>query len=532
MVFPHSSSGYRDERARGQAKAFETPSPPSSGFVAPPGVYAPPAVGTLPPPPPPVFAPVAAGGAAAVFPIAGLAAIAGGIGLGLWVKKDIDKWKKNAADPWYDTDYTYGKGEGWKTNPQWDASKEVGFDQRADDLYKDHLFDLLQNYQNTDLYSVEQVDGQTWYFRSGFGWRPFIRTDGQEYKNHVHARFTDFYGYNNRAALTVNGYDYAGWSQAWNYPATGENSVQVTPDGVPLICPGGITTGICTLPMPPNSNTYIERWADPGSKVDSGVFDTYEVTTGNAWRRRFVQTVVVLDDAAAADEYVLGHGQTWQNAVASPGSQPSLEEQLAGQKLPGGKARRGYYIAPPINYPFTLVEIGPGSPPVTVPDVVIDPGTGTEPGTVTIIPPSPPEFPSPEAGEFERKPRNPMPGFINVATESQDFLEAMHQGLPKHLRSKGRWGVIPDGDIILGDIIRNWDQWDAQVALEAFVNNQIEDHILGKYYFGRLPPRMRAGQLQKPLLKKAVTYLPQVHFANGQHHISIGEVEIELVPAR
>lgn len=505
MVFPHHSSGYRDDRGRGQAKAFETPSP-TGGFLAP-GV---PVEVAPPPPPPPVHAPMApAAGAAATggaLLFGTVAAIAAGAYLGVEIKKDIDKFKKKAKRPFYD-DLAWIESKPWDGSVpyEWaDYYADLQFQQQTqrtiDEYYAIHT-GAQDGWEYIGPGSIVETCFETcvttgpslgWALREGTGTTPGTWKDGACGQCAPYAGFEDplsLHFETSPAALVDH------WSDLGHFP------IEYIGDFYTLDLPG--YEDRCKANRVLRILTSTANAADPAN-----------------WTAPHAGTVIEL--SPQADAYTLG----WGEAVAPPGTQPSLAEQLARQNtLPGSRADLGYFIQVPINYPFVLVDVAPGSPPVSVPDVTIDPG----PGTIVITPPSPPEYPSPEAGEFEKKPYNPMPGFINVATEAQDFLEAMHKGLPKKHRSKGRWGVVPDGDIILRDIIDHWDEWDAQVALEAFVNNQIEDHLLGKYYFGKMPNRVTRNVGGKVAGKIP---LPEVHFANGQHSIEIGDVEIELVPGR
>lgn len=543
MVFPHSSSGYRDARARDQdARLSKAPLPlpandPLPWEVDPSGrggqsILDAIKKGSPSKPPAIVTPPNAPFGYEATFTPGGLVK---GLGVGAFVfgldnlfdvTGLINDWKRA----------NYGRSSPYDRYGYmpYDESKEyeVQFDFEEDFRIQERHRRLAELYVQSeavvpsDFYGPDDLHGPV-----------FTRGNTRTYWKYVNScpsnppsdRWHVGTGHIGPGVCTPNVEGISHWNSFGVSNCSGLGNVGSNQSAPLFVCPTNPEywhTGVGGYTDPAGAVNYLPKEVFllrqlTGGAIPAGMIKNYPSGYG--------RVVTTLDLSAEADPYQLGHGTPWRDAVASPGSQPSLAEQLAGQKLPSGKAKRGYYVHVPLNYPFMMVSVEPGSPPVAPPDVVIDPSTGT----VTITPPSPPEYPSPEAGEFERKPRNPLRGvgaFINVATEAQDFLEAMHKGLPKKYRTKGRWGIVPDGDIILLDIINHWDEWDAEVALEAFVNNQIEDYLLGKYYFGQISKRTKSPFGNRLAGQGAGAIpIPQVHFANGQHSISVGDVEIELV---
>lgn len=485
---PYMGTGYKTDGAREEARAFKTPPPtPMEQFVFPVGVPSPVPV-TAPSPPPPVT-PITGVGAAAAGAGGSVALplviIASGLGVagGLWVKEDIDKWKKGY----------YRKAQVGRGYPDYDPL--FSFNQEVD---------LSRYYWDSDYGKVwTQFDTGDVYAPGGW-FHPYYvycpaAPPGAGSLPNFYGSFTDQCGTDQSGSL----YLYS--SHPWTDPRPGNGLVRIThtirDDAFPTIRKTGQGQFNLVLPGPP-----VELWK--------------QGTAGSA-----VTQAMVL--AEPKPFYRRG----WGTAVAPRGTQPSLEQQLREHVMPHGRTDHGFEVPFVHGFPLVLVYVAPGSPPVTVPDVVIDPGDGTEPGTVSIAPPGHTVYPS-NAEPREQKPGNRMRSagavFVNVASETNDFLEAMHKGLPKKLRSKGRWGMVPEPDIILRDIWDHWDEFDSQVAFEAFVNNQIEDHILGKYYFGKLPGS-RAWHGNRAAGKGlAGIKLPEVHFAHGQASISLGDYEIDL----
>lgn len=502
----YMGSGYRNDRARDQRAQAASPGL-SEGFVAP--GYP---VELRPPPPPPaapvVVAPAAAAGAGAGAAWAAVGSVAIGLGLGFWVKRDIDRFKRDAKLPFYDT-------------VQWQPSTygaPVDFD------LEDWLADAWQKYR-TDLF-IANTYGFTGDETVGFsGWA------------HPHwIRGLCSAGYQ-----VCDGVGQDRWKNGCL-----PNTTQCNPGS----CPGGFLTSTASTSgsFPPDGAAVIAAGCATimvgrvrtGNALQVRGFGGYgwngnPAGSNNAlWTQTMVKTITgtsALVDAEASPqvEYELG----WGTAVAPPGTQPSMDEQSAQQaRMPRGKKRAGYTVPFSLAHPFTVIRVAPGtSSPVTVPDQVIDPGSETDPGGVVIVPPGqPPGNPQPDD---DKKPwtRVLIKGgmlAINAGTETQDFVEAMHEGLPEHLRSKGRKGGDVPPWVILEDIWDNYDEWDAEVALEAFINNQIEDAIYGRFFGLQSRIQRRAGVtagLGRGVKGYRPTKLvvPEVHFADGNHEITFGE---------
>lgn len=116
--------------------------------------------------------------------------------------------------------------------------------------------------------------------------------------------------------------------------------------------------------------------------------------------------------------------------------------------------------------------------PVTRPITVID---VTQPQPQRPPPPGQPPIAPPVGGEKEAKVKAP-PGLIRVfrglvyeATELNDFIEALHNALPDHLRSS-RNG--PRGRALA--VWRHFDQIDVAQALGNILLNEIEDRAIGR----------------------------------------------------
>ena len=107
----------------------------------------------------------------------------------------------------------------------------------------------------------------------------------------------------------------------------------------------------------------------------------------------------------------------------------------------------------------------------------------------------------------------------------------MHEALPKKYRTKGRKG----GDVppwqILRDIWDHWDHFNADLALENFINNEIEDRIYGKFFGAISKTQKRAGITAglsrgvKPREPWKLT-VPEIHFADGQFGVEFGEWQV------
>ena len=140
-----------------------------------------------------------------------------------------------------------------------------------------------------------------------------------------------------------------------------------------------------------------------------------------------------------------------------------------------------------------------GLPLVPFPIALVPIGVPFFPPVVTVVPGQAPRWrrndaarKRPDRRTRERKlnVRNVGGKFwmmLNVATEMNDFIEAMGEGLPKECKPKpiggdpnkrGKIGKVPP-HLILQAIWKCWDHWDANKAFAAFVTNQIEDMFYG-----------------------------------------------------
>lgn len=529
---PYFSSGYKTDRGREQARAFKQP---GSQFLAP--GYP---VEVAPPPPPPagvaVGAGAAAGAAGAAVPLALVGTVIAGVALGLSVKKDIDKFKAKSKSPWYDTDYVYTPGEHLKQ--AWVPSKfdeVLPYDYWADYFYQEHIDELIDDWWN-DVFRSEMLNSTytpVWLETGPSGW------------------YSRYYQYRRCPSKVPTGL--FGTTHALNthtVPPAAANGLQA--------CPGSILSGVVNARATPEL-AMITSTYPPGqqfiyrlrSGVNPGIAESWSQVQSAYWPTPFFMpsdsSQIWRQGVVYGDRVLVGFvgdvsrpaRSTWANGVAPQGTQPSLDEQLADTKLPHGRSRYGYVVPFSLGHPFTIIRPRPGSPPVTVPDQVIDPGSETEPGSVTIVPPGMPPGAESDSGRYSQKPRAQRLahlGFvaINVATETQDFVEAMHKGLPKHLRSKGVRGSQVPPWVILQDIWDHWDEFDSQVALEAFINNQIEDAIYGRFFgaVSRTQKRLgvtqglsRATRIRSPWNISIV--VPEVHFAHGQHSIEWATVTIQ-----
>ena len=485
-------------------------------FLAPPGFTPPPAAGT-------VVAPAAAASGGAW---AWLGGIGIGLGLGFWVKEDIDRFKKNAKLPWYDTAYPYRGGRNHWVTADWDRGQEVKWDlddwlnnwwwqERIREMEANFSFDQLPLWQT----APDQGVGPDGWHHPYWDWNWCSQP-------HPECDATGAWGFRSG---TASGYNY---STSYCPPGSCGSQILTSAPRAPLQADpynGWLQdTGWLTIGGYKTISTNPTRARGRGAFGANGLGDH----TLPLWEQAVVSRAIPIE------EYQYGHGEplSWPDAVAPLGSQPSLAQQQASQRLPRGKQRAGYTVPFSLRHPFTRVVVRPGSPPVTVPDQVIDPGSETEPGGVVIVPPGlPPGNPNPD----EEKEAKPWPqrlihmGFtaINVVTETQDFLEAMHAALPKKYRSRGRNGGDVPPWVILQDIWDNWDHFDADLAVENFVNNQIEDAIYGRFFGFQSRVQRKAGVtagLGRGVKGYRPTKLvvPEVHFADGNFGIQFGEWSI------
>ena len=482
--------------------------------------FVPPGAGV---PPVEVAAPAAGAGAAGLWAVAGSFAI--GLGLGFWVKKDIDRFKRDAKLPFYDA-------LKWQ-EADW-VSTRWGVNEWLDDYWTKERADE----------AIEEWWAQA--FRPGLpnGWN-FIMAGQSLDVNWCDAPISEGGQGFTQLCSTAGPYMFhAGYAIA-GHPSShprqceaqscGAGTGTANTDWVATPWEGfaqglpGTFGNTCAIKQQRTDNAL---WiAKGGMSVVPGT-SAANITNPDNWAQEFVQvgTVVQTD---------VGYGTPlkWADAVAPEGSQPSEAQQSVPGRLSRGRPgnRAGYTVPFHLGYPFTAIRVAPGtSSPVTVPDQVIDPGSETDPGGVTIVPPGHP--PGNPPAQEDKKPwtRVFIKGgmlAINAVTETQDFLEALHEGLPKHLRSKGRNGGDVPPWVILEDLWDHYDQWDAQVGIEAYINNQIEDAIYGRFFGLQSRIQRRAGVtagLGRGVKGYRPTKLvvPEVHFADGAIEVTFGEWSI------
>ena len=109
-------------------------------------------------------------------------------------------------------------------------------------------------------------------------WKYLVAWNGNEQKTfgpHENGRFRNFWGLNYRPHWNQpDAINYAGWSQEWNYQATGESSHQVFPKGSVPSCGPGMGTGTCQLPPPASASSndaWVERYADETTRASYNV---------------------------------------------------------------------------------------------------------------------------------------------------------------------------------------------------------------------------------------------------------------------
>lgn len=532
MPDAYLSSGYKSERARQQAAGFQ--SGPRESFMAPPGtppIFVPP--GGSPPPglvpvppwrPPPIPKPTP-------FALGATSAIFAGLGLGYEVSRDaIWPFKEKAWRPFYDTEGPYYPSkirfgpytdETWqRAIPEFDPYEDYWIRWRHDRLIKE-----------AEPFWI----GRDHAVPAGF-WSPDMRHGIVRTRNGIRHWFR--YVHTCPGNPAANLFDEDGPSTCTT-PGWGNNNGWAS-NGTGFCGTLGGTSGWQDRSAPsftcPANETSFALLVGGYTRVGAGTVKLKEAWLHEAAPVGQVDLPANLDygtelkpAAVPLEDYQLGHATTVEEG------EPSLEEQLAAEVLPRGKTRRGFVVPFSLSAPFTRIIVSPGSPPVTVPDQEIDPGSETDPGGVTILPPSqPPGNPT----DDEAREQKPWPqrlahmGFvaIDVVTEGMDFIEAMHQGLPKRYRSKGRKGGKVPPWVILEDIWDHWDHWDSDVALDAFVNNQIEDAIYGMYF--RQTARVQRnlggiGRVRGARQSHIITLpVPEVHFANGQFNLSVGDWEV------
>ena len=448
--------------------------------------------------------------------------------------------------PWYDTEYPYRPGGGYQL-ADWDKNQEVQWG--LDDWLNDQWYQYRRDNAIHKWFLANQpppsVINDTGFYDSTGYHGPIYKHHGLYlyYIVHEECSFGTRTHFHSRSSIDYDlsgacAFQGAGWSEGATIPGcAGSSSLVGHSDWS--------TSPIFVCP----ANDYVHPFFVHHGQASGATLNRYRLSLTQVLQQQSAPAGIpdgllvepgtgpVVGQPVFLQDYP-GHGRSvtpWKDAVAPVGTQPSLAQQQAASKLPGGK--RGTYVVPfSLNHPITRLTVAPGSGPVTVPDQVIDPGTPTEPGGGTIVPPGlPPGNPNPDETK-EAKPwaqRLASMGFtaINVVTETQDFMEAMHAALPEKYRSKGRNGGDVPPWVILQDIWDNWDHFDADLAVENFVNNQIEDAIYGRFFGAISRTQKKVGVTAglsrgvKPREPWKLT-VPEIHFANGQFGVEFGEWQI------
>lgn len=182
--------------------------------------------------------------------------------------------------------------------------------------------------------------------------------------------------------------------------------------------------------------------------------------------------------------------QTFREAVAVPGSQPSPDD-----------ANRPIEVPVP-DYPIALVDIVPGR--LVVPDQSVDidpdtrptdpqpePGDNPGPGDTTAPPgDAPPELKPPRAREKQRKINVRSIGFGsniwvlgNLLSEGLEAVDDLWRSLPRECKTR-RWRMKPNGKRgrrsatpyeKAQDLYRCWRHMDVAKAVENVMNDQVSD---------------------------------------------------------
>lgn len=517
MVDAYMGAAHRADRAREQARAFNAP---TVGFVAP-GIP----VDAAPPPsaPPPVgVGGAASAGAGAAFGPLALVGVVAGFGFGWWATSDVREWKRGH----------YKKSKVYRGYPDYDPL--FSFNQEID-LSKRFAQPLQVNGSEvavpSDFYAPDDKHGPAFYDEFGFyHWYTYHLTCAA----------------NPSATL---------WRPDWSSSSgcAGEADQNWYNNVGNAFC--GTLGGVSSAgdrPFQYHGNWVCPDLNDPNNyasnvggytRVSSLAIKIKDVWLHHTDFNPTGKKVVTQVGLSRLHQPVFLEGLTYGHASTVDEGEPSGAQQTAPARLARGRMGDGYVVPFALAHPFTLIRVADGSPSVSVPDQVIDP----EEGTVTLHPPGqPPGNPN----DSERREKKPLPqriahmGFvaINVVTETQDFMEALHKGLPKGLRSKPRRkGADVPPWVIARDIWDHWDDWDAEVALEAFVNNQIEDALYGRFFAQQAAAQRRLGvtagmargtRVYRPGGEPVTLPVPEVHFANGQHSVSVGGWNYDPVSGR
>lgn len=165
---------------------------------------------------------------------------------------------------------------------------------------------------------------------------------------------------------------------------------------------------------------------------------------------------------------------SWADAVAKPGTQPSNQEPSRDKSRDDQRARYDAPLVPYLRW-YTIPSVGvvPDLPTqvITVPEVGAAPKVETAPAPDTISKP----ITSTQTKERKLRITGAAAGawhVINFLTEVNDFLEVLHEALPTRCRAKGR---NPSPFAMSEAIYNCFEHLDLSKAVENYVNNWIED---------------------------------------------------------
>ena len=547
MPFNYMGTGYKTERARELRSDFQRP---QRAFVAP-GFPVETFPGNVSPPPPPTGviggAAAGAGGAALVGTWALPGGILAGLGIGAWVKTDIDKFKRESVLPFYDTNYDYRGGPGWQSalnerpTDWWDVDYDEEYDQALREWIQTHAHPFPTKWVEGGEFAYPEV-----VFPSGF-YSP-DDTHAPVYYDATSGAHR-WWKYVHSCPANPAATHWVGQVFASNCPGIGNFTLVSTTGNANcanLFAPGANAAGLADAnsafycPVPPQ--VYSVQVAG-FSKVGTSTVRVKEAWLLQSSFTGFPVTSVPYGQGRIRGLVELSPGfasplPTWRQAVAPVGTQPSLEQQQAPAKLPRGKSRYGYYVPFRLDAPVTVIRTGPGERPVTVPDVVIGPQPGGGVGPVLTPPTHPPDVGEPPKRGKEKK-LNIRSGFagvvflaVNWATEFHDAIEAFWKTLPRHLRSKPRKkGAKVSHVQMLQDLYDHFGRVKWDKGVENFVNNQIEDYAYGSlgraasYSSRRVGVTTGLGRAVKAGGSPSLT-LPEIHFADGEYGVSWGDYEI------
>lgn len=551
---PYMGSGYKSERARDEGRAFNRPQYEDwtpRAFVAP-GFPAEAPIKAPPPPVPPaaVGAAGAAAGGALAIPVGIAAGVGLGLGLGLWVKRDIDRFKRDAKLPFYD-------------DLKWQPAKnEVGYDAEWDEAYREWIRRQVENFpwpKDRPAVFVEVPMPADFYAPDGRHGPVVTFADGAPQPQRSYWAYVDTCPGNPDATRWASAElsplnacnSEAHWHTLTLFDSGGGSACGATTYTQGYI--GSISTANFRCPSEPlpgrSRASRVGGWSVNGLGLalarECWVINTSAAATSPIKRPQLGYGTTRLKGPVPIEEPLLGFGRPWKDAVAPVGTQPSLAQQSRSGRLPRGSTRKGFYVPFRFDAPVTVVTTAPGSPPVTVPDVVIGPSPSPSPGGGGTVPPitvTPPTHPPQEEkpGRGKEKKLNIRSGYagvaflaLNFATEAHDAIEAFWRTIPARFRTKARRGAKVSHMDMLSDLYDFFGEVDWARGVENFINNQIEDYAYGQV--GRVAGKASRGVGVTTGLGRAVKgrndtsmTLPEVHFADGVYGVSWGDYEIRL----